>query len=194
MNELPGVVTHNYHPERGPFRNICELPRSEADRVLREIAASGARTIKPNYLERRLATEEWLQFEKQRKLGPTRLPRPIYFFLGDFTDGQDASRPLSIIMPLAEFAPETVTFTYPDSMASVAIARHEGHADHRKDYHGRVFTLHEIKDVIARHGMPADRWKTDPSMQYDRFVEMQVWDARPIRRFLGGTLNLNSVC
>ncbi|HEV8391026.1 MAG TPA: hypothetical protein VGQ35_14345, partial [Dongiaceae bacterium] len=69
MNELPEVVTHNYHPERGPFRNICELPHLEADRVLREIAAAGARAIKSNYLERRFATEEWLQSEKQRKLG-----------------------------------------------------------------------------------------------------------------------------
>jgi hypothetical protein len=194
MTELPGVVTHNYHPERGPFRNICELPRSEADRVLREIAASSARAIKPNYLERRFATEEWLQSEKQRKLGPTRLVRPIYFFLGDFADGRDASRPLSIVMPLAEFSPDVVTFTYPDSMASVAIARHDRHVHHRKDYHGQVFTLDEIQDVIARHGMPADRWKIEPSMQYDKFVEMQVWDDRPIRRLLGGKLNLKSVC
>jgi hypothetical protein len=184
MKELPGVVTHNYHPVRGPFRNICELPRSEADRVLREIAATGDRTIKPDYLERRFATEEWLQSEKQRKLGPTRLMRPIYFFLGDFADGQDVSRPLSIIMPLAEFAPDSITFTYPDSMASVAIAERDVHIGHRRDYHGQVFTLHEIKDVIARHGMPADRWKTEPSMQYDKFVEMQVWDDRPINQYL----------
>jgi hypothetical protein len=194
MNELPKVVTHNYDPERGPFRNICGLPRSEANGILREIAASGRRTIKPDYLDRRFATEEWLQSEKQRKLGPTRLARPIYFFLGDFADGQDASRPLSIVMLLADFPPDVVTFTYPDSMASVAIARYDRHVRHRNDYHGQVFTLNEIRDVIAIHGMPADRWKIEPSMQYDRFVEMQVWDDLPVRRLLGRDLSLDGVC
>ncbi len=85
-------------------------------------------------------------------------------------------------MPLAAFSPDVLTFTYPDSMASLPIARQDDHVAHRKDYHGQVFTLCEITAVVARFGMPGDRWKTDPSMQYDRFIEVQVWDDRPIKR------------
>jgi hypothetical protein len=182
MNELPELVTHNYDPKRGPFRNICDLPRTEAESLLAEMASSGGRTFKANYLSRRLATEEWLRSEKSRKLGATRLARPIYFFLGDFADGRDASRPASILMPLSEFPPDVVTFTYPDSMASLAIACLDDHIADRRDYHGRVFTFQELAGAVSRHGIPGQRWKTNPTMRYDRFIEMQLWDDRPIGR------------
>lgn len=184
MHSIPDVVTHNYDPQRGPFRNICELPRAKAEAVLADIAASGVRVIKADYLRRRLATEDWLQSERNRKLGPTRLERPIYFFLGNFADGRDASRPDSLVMPLAAFSAEILTFTYPDSMASLGIAQRNAHRSQRKDYHGQVFTLGEIGEVVARHGMPGERWNADPAMQYDRFIEMQLWDDRPINHFL----------
>jgi hypothetical protein len=180
MSAMPKVATHNYDPLRGAFRNICELPHADAEAILAEIAASGARAIKADYLSRRLATEEWLRTEKIRKLGSTRLERPIYFFLGDFADGRDPTRPASLVMPLAAFPSEVLTFTYPDSMASLAIARRDEHLAQRKEYHGRVFSLPEMTEVIARHGMPGERWKTEPDMQYDRFIEMQLWDDRPV--------------
>ena len=108
-----------------------------------------------------------------------RLARPIYFFLGDFADGQDRSRPQSLVMPLAAFSPEMLTFTYGDSMASFPGAAKPDHLT--RDYHGMVFNLDEIMDVVTRFGMPGDRWKTDPSMQYCRFIEVQVWDDGPIK-------------
>jgi hypothetical protein len=185
MNRFPTDVTHNYDPARGACRNLCTLPEAEAQAVLDEITASGKRAVKANYLHRRLATEDWLISEASRKLGSVGLERPIYFFLGDFADGTDPSRPQSLAMPLAAFSPDTLTFTYPDSMASFPAA---GDAGQRvKDYHGVVFNLDEIRDVVARFGMPGDRWKTDPSMQYDRFIEVQVWDDGPIKRMLAAS-------
>ncbi|MEM1050108.1 MAG: hypothetical protein AAGL24_28385 [Pseudomonadota bacterium] len=118
--------------------------------MLDEIAATGRRRIKPNYLRRRLAVEDWLIREKSKKLGATRLGRPIYFFLGDLADRQDPSRPDSIVIPLTAFAPDMLTFTYPDSMASLPIARSEDHLACRKVYHGRVFTLEETQGRRCR--------------------------------------------
>jgi hypothetical protein len=184
MTLLPKVVTHNYDPVRGKCRNLCYLPRSEAEAILDQIRISGTRRIKACYLKRRIAVEDWLICERRKKLGDTRLERPIYFFLGDFADGKDPSRPASLVMPLAAFAPETLTFTYPDSMASLPIATRDEHAFHRKDYHGQVFTLSEIERVVARFGLPEEQWKTDPTRTYDRFIEVQVWDDRPIERYL----------
>ena len=135
-------------------------------------------------MRRQLAVEDWLICESKRKLGSTSLVRPIYFFLGDFADGRDRSRPQSFVIPLAAFSPDMITFTYPDSMASLPIAKRDDQLLHRKEYHGQVFTLHEIKDVVAKFGLPGDRWMTDPSMRYDRFIEVQVWDDRPIKRVL----------
>ena len=180
MRRMPEVVTHNYDPERGPFRNLCDLPEAEAERILDEIRAGGTRRIKTDYLRRRHAVEDWLRSERRRKLGATPLDRPIYFFLGDFADGLDRSRPASLVLPLAALPPEVLTFTYPDSMASLPLSREDRHSVHRKDHHGQVFTLAEIEEVVARFGLPGARWKTEESMRYDRFVEVQVWNDRPL--------------
>ena len=73
---LPEIVTHTYDPARGAFLNICNLSKAVAETILRGINASGKRTIKANYLERRLATEQWLLSERTRKLGAPVLTRP----------------------------------------------------------------------------------------------------------------------
>ncbi|WP_141740278.1 hypothetical protein [Bosea sp. BIWAKO-01] len=181
---IPDVVTHNYDPARGPFMNICELPEIEAERILQEIRKSGLRSIKLDYLPRRRLTEDWLIRERRQKLGATKLERPIYFFLGDFADGKDASRSASIVMRLQDLPPETLTFTYPDSMASLPIATRDDHRAHRKPYHGHVFTLDEIRSVVAEFGLPDDRWKTEPALKYGRFIEVQIWDDRPLKDYL----------
>lgn len=186
MESFPEVVTHIYDPRRGPCRNICDLSEVQAERVLDEIRASGLRAIKSNYLQRRRLTEAWLIRERRRLLGPTKLERPVYFFLGDFSDGKDPSRPRSLVVRLREFPPETLTFTYPDSMASLPIATRDDLRPQRKRYHGQVFTLGEIEAVVAEYGMPGERWKTDPTMKYDKFIEVQVWDDRPIEKRLLG--------
>ncbi len=183
MISFPDVVTHNYDPTRGPFRNICNLPRQEAESILTEIRTSGKSNIKDNYLPRRLAIEDWLISESDKKLASKTLERPIYFFLGDFADGLDRSRPRSIVMPLAAFSADMLTFTYPDSMASLPLAIRAHHRPRRKAFHGQVFTLDEIRKVIASWGMPD---KTDPSISYDRFIEVQVWNDTPLKRFHNG--------
>ncbi len=97
MSAIPGIVTHNYDPLHGPFRNICTLSDAEAQHVLDTIALSGKRLIRENYLRRRRRTETWLLSERQRKMGAPVTEHPIYFFLGDRADGLDRSRPESIV-------------------------------------------------------------------------------------------------
>src|SRR5262245_52306072 len=113
---LPEVVTHIYDPDRGPFRNLCALPDIEAEGILEAIRASGRRRIRPVYLARRRATEAWLADECRRLLGDRPLRHPIYFFLGNFDDGKDPSRPRAIILPLSSLPTDALTFTYGDSM------------------------------------------------------------------------------
>ncbi len=187
VSRFPEVVTHNYDP-RGIFlANLCDLPSAEAEKILQGIRDTGRRTIKPDYLGRRLETEAWLIAEKQRLLGKTHRHRPIYFFLGDFADGKDPSRPCSLVMPLASFPADVLTFTYPDSMASLPIAKREVHFGERQPYHGKVFTLDEVRLVVEEFGMPGDHWQTDNRRRFDRFIEVQVWDGRPILEFLRGS-------
>ncbi|WP_299397340.1 hypothetical protein [Pelagibius sp.] len=184
MRSLPDVITHNYDPARGALQNLCDLPADQAEAILAAIRASGRLRIKADYLERRLGTEDWLLRERTRKLGRPHLKHPIYFFLGDFADGLDPSRPESLMIPLAVLPPEILTFTYPDSMASLSLAIEEAHLSERKSYHGQVFTLREIEDVIAQFGMPAPQGDHAIPKVRDRFIEVQIWDDRPLRRFL----------
>ena len=186
MHSLPDVITHNYDPARGALRNLCTLPPDKAEAILVAIRASGLSRIKADYLERRFRTEDWLLRERTGKLGRPHLKHPIYFFLGDFADGLDPSRPESLVIPLSVLPPETLTFTYPDSMASLPLATKDVHLPDRKPYHGQVFTLREIEDVIARFGMPGHQGQTAPLKTHDRFIEVQVWDDRPLRRYLKG--------
>lgn len=111
MNTIPKVVTHNYDPEGAFLANLCDLPLADAEKVLQRIRDSGKRTVKANYLQRRFDTEAWLICERQRRLGRTRRERPIYFFLGNFADGKDPSRPCSLVMPLRSLPADVITFT-----------------------------------------------------------------------------------
>jgi len=174
------VITHNFHPDRGAFRNVCSLPREDAERIIASIRAGGHSYRKLDYLARRLCTEAWLIAERTRKLGETPLARPIYFFLGDMANGWDKSRPTSIVLPLAMFDARTITFTFPDSMTSCPQPRGPGYA--ARAYHGEVYTLSEIEDVVRRHGFP----DLKPNHRgRDAFIEVQVWDDRPLAKYRG---------
>ena len=37
---------------------------------------------------------------------------------------------------------------------------------------------------MRTYGLPGDRWKVEEAWRYDRFIEAQVWDARPIEKFI----------
>ena len=128
MSTMPGIVTHYYDPLYGPFGNICTLPDAQAQRVLDSIALSGRRLVRENYLRRRRTTEAWLLSERQRKMGAPVIEHPIYFFLGDMADGLDPSRPESIRLPLAALPADMLTFTFPDSMASLPLGLYDEHA------------------------------------------------------------------
>ena len=191
---IPAVLTHNYDPEGVFLSNLCDLPSIEAESVLQRIHQSGKRIVKASYFHRRLETEAWLIRERQRLLGQTPRERPIYFFLGNFADGKDLSRPRSLVIPIAAFSPDILTFTYPDSMASLAIATREDREAERMPYHGQVFTLQEIRRVVAEFGMPEDHWSAEGPRRFDRFIEVQVWDERPILDFLADVVRPDEDC
>jgi len=176
MTALPDLVTHTYDPRRGPLRNLCDLPVPLAAALLAEIAAEGRRRLKPDCLARRQATEAWLLAERQRLLGPPPRRHPLYFFLGCFDDGLDPARPAALVLPLASFAPDSLTFTLPDSMASHAIATDPRHVAIRRPHHGQVFTLAGIARLVARQGLPPRRPPGPGATLADSFIEMQLWD------------------
>jgi hypothetical protein len=180
LHQLPAVITHTYHPGRGAFRNICCLPRAEAEHIISAIRNEGFSILKADYLQRRMRAEAWLVAERTRKLGVTPLVRPIYFFLGDMTDGWDKSRPAAIVLPLADFSADMLTFTFPDSMTSCPELR--GSDDSAHPCHGQVFTFTEMAEMVSRHGFPDPRLPREQRGP-DAFIEVQLWDDRPLEHY-----------
>lgn len=193
MFEIPRYITHYYHKESDILENVCTLPDSLAEEFLSNLKQSGKRTwLHPGYLEERRRVEAWLHKEFVNKGKKPYLKNPLYFVLGENDDFfqkngffSDAN-PVKLRLPLSLFSSDMISFTYPDSMPSLAIATDKtGRAEpYRKPIHGRVFTLEEIVEVVREYGMPGDKWKTEESWRYDRFIEAQVWDERPIWEFL----------
>lgn len=175
-NSLPEIVTHNYDPSRGRFRNICDLPRSEAESILLEISDVHKSHPKANYLDRRLKVEEWLRSERFKMIGSTARNTPIYFFVGDFADGKDPLRPKSVRMPLDRFPEDVVTFTYSDSMSCFESAKTLD--EQLPPFPRKLFTLKTLMDTVQKFGMP----EHPPSEKGGKqpFIEMQLWDETPL--------------
>ena len=89
---------------------------------------SGQRTWLPGYLEERRSAEKWLYSELVKKGKQPHLKSPLYFVLGEcddfFKEGGffSGASPENLQLPLSLFDSNMISFTYPDSMPSLAIA------------------------------------------------------------------------
>ena len=193
MVAIPCYITHYYSEGSEIFKNICSQSDDVAEELLSALKESGQRTwVHPGYLEERRSVEAWLHSEFVKKGKQPHLKSPLYFVLGEcddfFNEGGffSGSNPKKLELPLSLFDSDMISFTYPDSMPSLAIATDTtGRGDdYRKPIHGKVFIDEEIVDVIEEYGMPGDRWKTEEYWRFDRFVEVQVWDDRPVWQFM----------
>jgi hypothetical protein len=160
---MPDVVTHRYDPAIGICPNICSLPDFEALVVLDQLRRKFRPSLKPNYLARRRATEQWLS-EAASKLLERRFDQgPGYFFLGDFSHIADPSRPAALIVPLSTLPSEAITFTLGDSMS---VIEQPGR---------RVYSLDEVVALFAASDAVAGFGLSDRRGFQDRFIEVQVW-------------------
>lgn len=199
MYDIPSYLTHYYNVGSDILKNVCSQPDEVAEEFLSSLKESGKRAwLHPGYLEERRRVEAWLYNEFVQKGKKPYLRNPLYFVLGENDDFFQKNgffsneNSVKLQIPLSLFSTDMISFTYPDSMPSLAIATDTtGRGDlYRKPIHGQVFTLEEIGEVIQEYGMPGDKWKTEEYWRYDRFIEAQVWDDRPLWEFLESTNHL----
>jgi hypothetical protein len=164
MREIPTVVTHRYDPARGAGLNICSLCDFEASCVLDRLRREGRPTLKPNYLERRRATEQWLARAANQVLRRTFARQPTYFFLGDFSYHGDCSRPAALVLPLAALPVEAMTFTLGDSMTVVEEPRRG------------VYNFVQMLALFCDHHAVARFAFSNRSGFQPHFIEMQLWE------------------
>ena len=121
---------------------------------------------------------------------------PIYMFLGEHHQWESAyENPAVIRIPMDEFDPMTVSFTYGDSFA---VLNPELFTD--EEYWNKIYFVDEILEVIERLGIP-------PYVEYDfkhgiypadkhinkhlKYVEAHVWADDVLSRYRNQWLNDN---
>jgi hypothetical protein len=193
------ILTHYHHCDDPPFQTLSALPDQAALGVIARLSdRTGAvydRFRHPQrYLQQRRATEAWLRQEFIRKGGQPRTQYPQYFVVGQATwiesgfDGQSCA----IKMPRSAFRADQISFTYPDSMISDWLRTQTDERFYHPEYHGQVFTLSEIRQIIDQFCLPGEAWRTDKTRKYDLFIEAQVWGDLPMPS-AGGTAKVSLV-
>ncbi len=186
---MPGGArfrTHYYLPDRRPFLNLSELDDASIAAIDREMAAlARGRQFRPSprYMEWRRLTERRMRGLFLDRGGKPERTAPHYFVLGGsrWFEGLAVGMQ-SITMPVASLPPAVTSVTLPDSFTAMEFGARFGLPAEPKPYHGRVFLLDEIDDVMAEFGLPTaswdqrhEDWREWPETAY---VEIQVWSER----------------
>ena len=129
-----------------------------------------------------------MRSEFMLKGGRPQLDYPVYFVLGEshwlVKYSPDRSLHQEIKIDLAAFDEGDVSFTYPDSMISSWLGNDPTSAFHLPEFHGKVFTRKEILAIIERMGDPEKGWGRNLPPGLAPYIEAQVWNFAPLRRWL----------
>jgi hypothetical protein len=180
-------LTHYYLTDRPPFLNLSALPEEELKNVLEELRektkrGESKRVFMDWYVNDRKASEKRILSEFISKGGKPEKTFPHYFVLGESKIQKSTAPDMQeIIIPLKEISSEFISFTYPDSMASFDL---EKDPKYQMPYHGKVFTLEEIKEVIREYKMPSDELGFTSRYGYPKYIEAQLWSDKPIGKYL----------
>ncbi len=190
-------LIHYYRRGAEPFRSLTDLCDAEALRLMGELYAEGSvfweRFKDPqDYLVTRRRIEAWMYEEFVAQGGTPRERRPIYLTLGRSRWAESVVDPLTaattseIEVPLAIFQDADLSFTYPDSMVSTMVAASRDPSTFQPGYHGELFTLLRIREIVERKGMPDDGWETRVPRRLAHYIEAQVWNRDPLREWYRG--------
>ncbi|MDR0898392.1 MAG: hypothetical protein LBN04_11130 [Oscillospiraceae bacterium] len=163
---------HYYDAATGPFMNLSDLTPDEAEAVQAELARQGkgfAAQRDAGYLARRRELEQLARRLFIAKGGRPVRNVPHYMVVGEcpwlatwYADGR------FVKIPIEAFDLRTVSFTYGDMFPTFSPQVADG-----AEYRGQVYTYEEILRVIAKYGLPQERWTG--AFGQAAYVEAQVW-------------------
>lgn len=171
MSEL---LYHYYEASTGPFRNLSDLPEDEAEMVLKNLRSENkgfASKRSADYLQIRRELEQKARALFIAKGGQPVRKYPHYmtfescpWLMEWYPNGCE------LRIPVSAFDPGTISFTYGDLFPAMRV-------QDSSPYRGQVYTLEEIREVIAVYGLP-QTWNPDGKQGPERYIEVQVWDDR----------------
>jgi hypothetical protein len=188
-------LTHIYRRGAEPFQSLSALSDEEALPIMKSLylaeSAYWGRFEDPlAYLHARRQTENWLRQAFIAKGGKPQLPYPIYFMVGNPPWLERAADPATVAsttrieVPVSILAEGDISFTYPDSMVTLLLEHLKDPEIYQPDYHGKLFTLSEMRAIVAVKGMPDEGWETRAPDHLAHYIEAQVWNRKPLLKFM----------
>ncbi len=89
----------------------------------------------------------------------------------------------AVQLSLEDLPAKSTSITYPDSVVSMGIGVEYGLPDSPRPYHGQVFFLDELPDLVAEFGLPDDGtgdYDGYAFREFEKFIEIQLWIDDPI--------------
>ena len=190
-------LVHYYRTGSEPFRSLSVLPDAEAIEIMRSLYVPGSviweRFKDPvDYLQGRRQIEAWLRQEFIRLGGQPQDQSPIYLVLGRskwverMADPATLATTSAIQVPLSILGEGDVSFTYPDSMVTYFLELRQDPDIYQPGYHGRVFTLSQIRKIVDEKGLPEEGWVTKTAADVAHYVEAQVWNRKVLLEYWQG--------
>jgi hypothetical protein len=187
-------LIHFYRSGTDPFQSLSALSDSEAIQFMAALYVEGAiiweRFKDPaQYLHARRQVEQWLYKEFVAKGGDPQESYPIYMVLGRsrwllrMADAATLATTAEIQVPLSIFRECDISFTYPDSMVSWLLEKQKTPEYYLPDYHGKLFTLSEIRSIVESNGLPGEGWGTNLPSYLANYIEAQVWNHKPLLEY-----------
>lgn len=189
---IPNYATHYFLKDKEPFLNLSDLPEDKLKTVVQDFDKRRAKNNRFNrvyggrYMELRRKTEEKLKELFILSGGKPKRNVPHYFVLGEYYWFKNlCPDTCEVRIPLSFFSNEAVSFTYPDSFVSMGFMPEFGLKVDKRDYHDKVFNLHNLESIIDKYGFPEDdvshNYGNYVNEEFEKFIEIQVWDDTPIK-------------
>lgn len=173
---------HYYDKTVGPFRNIVDNTKEEAEKILEDIKLRNTDTQcamrYENYLEDRLYYEEILRNKFLQKGGRILRKNPYYMVVEHSPWLSSCYDNCGIVkIPVEEFDLSTISFTYGDSHSTFSS---KGNDD--KEYRNKIYLYGEMLELIEKYGLPQD-WNDDGKFGPERYIEVHIWSDDTIRKY-----------
>ena len=181
MKVMKGLeyLYHYYERQLGPFKNLSDLSLEQAQDILEKIKAEKkemAANRFPGYLERRKELEQIARKMFIAKGGKPVRQTPHYMVVGECAWLQTWYKLGCFVkIPVSAFKPETISFSYGDLFPTFS-----PRVNDQKEYRRQIYTLSEIVGIIEKYGFPQE-WNIDGKFGPERYIEVQVWDDKPLQ-------------
>jgi len=187
----PTHITHYHLADRAPFLNLSDLTEDALQGVLAALNARRAeeagykRFFGRRYMQLRRLTEARMRELFIAAGGRPERHAPHYFVLGRSEWFRAlASDMRAVTLALDALPADQLSFTYPDSFTAMGFGPQFGLPHVARPYHGRVFSIDALDDVVSQFGLPPDEpdaGHEDYHLKpFEKYIEVQLWSDAPI--------------